>query len=69
MSKLNLMGKGSKYNLIGSGIVNNKSLQNTQDFNQTGEIVKPQNKINMQKMDLNTLMANMQKAKQNNEQI
>ena len=29
MSKLNLMGKGSKYNLIGSGIVNNKSLQNT----------------------------------------
>ena len=69
MSKLNLMGKDSKYNLIGSGIVKNKSLENTQDFNQTGEIVKPPLKINMQKMDLNTLMANMQKAKQNNEQI
>ena len=69
MSKLNLMGKDSKYNLIGSGVVKNKSLENTQDFNQTGEIVKPPLKINMQKMDLNTLMANMQKAKQNNEQI
>ena len=29
MSKLNLMGKDSKYNLIGSGIVKNKSLENT----------------------------------------